>query len=210
MAPLTRSAARLLRTSQEATDDGSAHDFDCLSLRRPVAQKADAVWASRGGVDAYTDASRSGTAAPQVDHCIECQMYEHALARAFAAQRAEVGSIATTAALDFLRTSVNGTCNLNVTSSAVNQAKRGPFSAAMRRMAEDRLRDVTVEQLARQGRARWLVDSGAWARIEREVVRSYDAALDDLSGADVFPSARALLDETLDETRELLCRMRVM
>ena len=45
-------------------------------------------------------------------------------------------------------------------------------AAALRRLDDDndRLRTVSLEQLARQGRAKSLVDDGTWARIERAVV----------------------------------------
>ena len=62
------------------------------------------------------------------------------------------------------RGALNGIDNLNVTSAKINQGKRGPFTAGLLRLQSDRLRSVCIEQLARQGRGRWMVDDGTWAR----------------------------------------------
>ena len=64
-----------------------------------------------------------------------------------------------------------------------------------------------AEQLARQGRARWMVDNGDWARIERGVVASYDAAADALCGSGpeaALPAAQRLVEGTVEELGNML------
>jgi len=88
-----------------------------------------------------------------------------------------------------LRDALNDLANLNVTTRTINVWKRGPFTAALRRLNTDSLRDVTLEQLARQGRAAPLVDDGTWARIERAIVNSYDATNEALNELTALSSA---------------------
>jgi len=193
-----------------------------LGLREGVHHRADAVWTSREGRDAYTRSVRADVivATPQVDHVLEVQFAEHALVHAMREAGIGAGGVSMAAAqsAQTLRHVLNSVENLNVTTARVNQAKRGPFTAAMNRVraAEARgggsLRLVSLEQLARQGKARWLVDDGTWASIEREVVCSYEAcqtAVDE--GADGgLRSASALSSSALEELGATLARLGVM
>ena len=115
-------------------------------------------------------------------HVLEVQLAENALVRTL--PLGVPPSAASALAATHLRGACNDLGNLNVTSRRVNQSKRGPFTAALRRVRlEGRdgrsLRSVPLEQYARQGAARWLVDDGTWARIECEMRRTCE----NLSGA---------------------------
>lgn len=205
MPVLTRSAQRALNAA-EKTEGAEA-----LVLRKSVTAKADAVWGHRGGVDVYSGATREDTINPQVDHQLEIQLAEIALVRTYEEQGrgAQAVSMAAAQAADALRTALNGLDNLNVTSARHNQSKRGPFTAAINRLQSDRLRTVEIEQLARQGKAKWLIDNGDWARIERAVVASYDHAVDelDLLGADTLPAARRMIAGTTEELGGILAAL---
>ena len=211
--PLTRGAARLLRVEAGLGVEGTLDEGDSLlsrlALRDSVAAKADAVWARRGGVDAYSRNSRAQTERPQVDHALEVQLCEFALVRTLGAESVGrgAGSIGTTQATEMLRGAFNSLDNLNVTSARTNQSKKGPFTAAINRLSNDRLRTVSIEQLARQGRARWLVDNGDWTRIESTVVAAFDHCDAELRGSGIetaLPAAARLVDGTLDELHAAL------
>ena len=208
MPTLTRGAAKQLCAVGERPCTGGPDETVKLALREPVTGKAEAVWAHRGGVDVYSRTSRAQTERPNVDHALEVQLAEVALVRAFGAERAQMGSMATAQATELLRGALNGLGNLNVTSAKINQAKKGPVTAAINRLGNERLRTVSIEQLARQGRARWLVDDGTWARIEGAVVAGYDDADARLRGdgvaVDALPSAATLVEGTLDELHRVL------
>jgi len=194
-----------------------------LALREPVAKRSEVVWTHRGGVDVYTRQARDAVVRPQVDHVIEIQLVEHAMMYALAGVSSESvpvgGSIAQLHVAQRLRDEINSVGNLNVTSAKVNQAKRGPVTAAMNRLrasAErgaplgEGLRLLTLEQLARQGRARWLVDEGVWGRIEREIVRSFDSVRERTeSTAVATPGTESLTRAALDGLEEILGRLGV-
>jgi len=205
MPALTRAAAKRLGVDSA--------DANCLALRAPVSAMADAVWTARVGRDAYTRLARVETAKPQVDHVLECQLAETSLATAFGASKARFGSMASAQVVELLREGYNDVKNLNVTSTKVNQSKKGPMVAALNRLQDGRLRAVPLEQMARQGRAKWLVDDGTWARIEKEIVTSYDSLskrLDEsLAPYDLLPAASQLVACTCDELHAMLQSMRV-
>ena len=206
MVVLTRSAQRVLDAAEKK--DGA----EALVLRESVTSKADAVWAYRGGVDVYSGATREDTLKPQVDHQLEVQLVEMALVRTYAQQGrgAQGVSMAAAQAADALRTALNGLDNLNVTSARHNQAKRGPFTAAINRLQSDRgLRAVTIEQLARQGAARWMITNGDWYRIERAVVESYDQAAtwlrdEALRTDERLPGAQRVIEGSVEELGSML------
>ena len=200
MPALTRAAARQL-SATDAADAAAA-----LVLRASVTSKADAVWEYRADRDVYTHTPRADVAKPQVDHVLECQLGEVALARAYRTVGAKPGSFATAQAADAIRTVWNDSANLNVTDASVNLKKKGPFQAALRRATDDRLRTVPIEQLARQGKAKDLVDDGTWARIETAVVRSYDDLHTTLidNSPPQLPAAQRLVLATEDELSCLL------
>jgi hypothetical protein len=226
MPALTRGAAARLHRAQPVAAPGASTDTaeisECvLGLREGVHHLADAVWTSREGRDAYTRSVRADVvvATPQVDHVLEVQFAEHALVHAMREAGVGAGGVSMAAAqsAQTLRRALNTVHNLNVTTARVNQAKRGPFTAAMNRVraAEARggsLRLVTLEQLARQGKARWLVDDGTWAAIEREVVCSYDAfytAVEE-EADEGLRSATALSAAALEELGVTLARLGVV
>lgn len=108
-----------------------------------------------------------------------------------------------------LRNAVNHVDNLNVTTKAINQAKRGPFSAAVGRLTSDKLRVLPLEQLARQGRATALVDDGTWANIEGAVVLAYDVSECKLKDTPALRGAQHFVDATMDELNAILTRLDV-
>ena len=199
----------LTRSAQKALNATEWQDATALSLRESVTKKADAVWAHRGDVDVYSLLERSYVVKPQVDHQLEVQLVEMAFVWTYADHRGKAHgvSIAAAQAAETLRTVVNNVHNLNVTSARHNQAKRGPMIAALNRLQNDRLRTVDIEQLARQGKAKWMIDNGDWARIERAIVQSYDEASDKLCGSgssEGLPSSRRLVHSTVEELGSML------
>lgn len=201
MPALTRAAARNLQAVADQ-ERGNA-----LALRESVTSKADDVWVFRKGVDIYCGAPRSDTDRPQVDHCLEVQFAEIALVRAFGATSGtRTQSMATSQATEMIRKALNGVKNLNVTSTKINQGKRGPFTAAVNRLESERFRSVTIEQLARQGRGKWMVDDGTWARIERAVVASYDNTCAELVDGDApaLTAATELVEGSMEELNSML------
>jgi hypothetical protein len=221
MPVLTRGAKeRLDATRDEADAETDTGVGATLALRGSVAHKAKFVWACRANTDVYSRTARDDVVRPQVDHCLEVQLAEIALVRALidegaAGSSCSLQSFATRQAVDWLRTQLNGVDNLNVTSARHNLAKRGPVTAALRRARSESLRTVSLEQHARQGKARWLVDNGDWNRIETEMVRSYDVMSSALEGAelhatDMLPTAATLVRASVDEMGALLGAMHVV
>jgi len=203
MPALTRGAAARLR-AEECIEGSDASAL--LGLRESVSSKAVKVWKARNDVDVYTRASRVETLKPQVDHCLELQLAEVAFVRIFDAERANATSIATAQTLETMRAALNGVDNLNVTSSKINSAKRGPFTASLNRLKGEYLRPVSIDQMARQGRAKWLVDDGTWARISAAVVDAYDATRDALEAEEenLMPDAARLVAATTEEMNLML------
>ena len=196
MPTLTRAAAKRLATTEVGAEAS-------LVLRESVTGKSREVWAHRGYVDAYCGATRAATEKPQVDHCLEVQLAEVALVRTYSSERgSSAQSMATSQACELLRDALNGLVNLNVTSAKINQAKRGPFTAALNRLQSDKFRSVTIEQLCRQGRGKWMIDDGTWARVERAVVSAYDGLA--LADVDALPPAKRIVDGTLNELNGML------
>ena len=196
MPVLTRSARRCL----EDMDDPNG---SVLILREPVTCKAAAVWTHRQDTDVYSGARKQTTERPQVDHILECQLTELALARTFQhGRQTRLKSMATAQATQWLREAVNGLDNLNVTSTKINSAKKGPFTAALNRLQSGQLRSVSIQQMARQGRGRWMLEDGTWSRIEAAVVASFDQ----LQSRDVetLPAAGEVISESVEELQAIL------
>ena len=174
------------------------------SLRQNVRHLRDTVWLSRDDRDAYTGSSKSEMSpkTQNVDHVIEIQLLEHA-ALDHASRNREV--------MDRLREIANSSPNLNVTSSRVNQSKRGPFTAAINRLKkrDGALRDVSVEQLARAGRAKWLVDNGCWDNIQREVVRCYESVEKEMEAKRLTRAQRKIMDEIHEDLHKTLDRIKI-
>jgi hypothetical protein len=180
-----------------------------LIMREPVTAKAAAVWAHRQDTDLYSGTRKQATQKPQVDHILECQLTEMALARTFQSGRqTRLKSMATAQATEWLRDVVNGLGNLNVTSAKINQAKRGPFTAALNRLQSGQLRTVSIEQMARQGRGRWMLEDGTWPRIETAIVASFD----ELQSCEVkaLPAAQEVITESIEELHILLGNLGVL
>ena len=177
-----------------------------LGLREDVKSKSEAVWRARGDVDLYTLHPRSvvATLEPQVDHTLEVQLCEFALAgRAPGPQEG--------ACLEWLRAHMNGVPNLNVTTRRCNQSKRGPVTAALNRLGAPggaQLREISFEQLARQGRARWMVDEGVWARVER-AMRASHSELEAAAGDGPRTRGASLREEVVGDLGELLSKLGV-
>lgn len=187
MPPITRAASKRVASNrndqQKPLDTNVAVcSLDGLGIRRAVTHKLDEVWDHRGGKDVYTMQGRAVVKQPQIDHCLEVQLVEFALAETcvelYGGGTGIKNGLTTTS--EWMAHHVNAaTTNLNVTSKTINQKKRGPFTALLNRLESNRLygrelRAIQLEQLARQGKARELVDDGTWARIHTEVVCAYD------------------------------------
>ena len=147
-----------------------------VKLRRSVTARSDDVWASNADVDVYTHLTRPVvvTMQPEVDHLVECGLVEKALDRSAQANGLTSDGLSGFAAQhcrDTLVSILNADSNLNVTTRRVNQKKKGPFISAQNRLGGSRFRQVSIEQHARTGAARELVEDGTWARIERAVVQ---------------------------------------
>jgi hypothetical protein len=176
-----------------------------ISLRKTVSTQRDAVWRARDERDAYTHRSRAQIKEGEqnVDHVLEVQLLEHAALDLIKANR-EI--------LDRVRAVVNDTENLNVTTKRVNQAKRGPFTAALNRLKkyEGGLREISVEQLARTGRARWMVDEGLWAHVEKETVISFDHISENLTRARMTRAQAALVDKVVESLHDTLEQIKII
>ena len=180
------------------------------SMRWDVSKKGNVVWGYRE-TDAYTGRGRKETCAmyPQVDHILEVQLGDFAHVHAWCAVGARPGSMAAAQAHEQIAYALNGVTNLNVTTKKINCAKRGPFTSALNRLNSDSLRDLKLEQFARQGRARSLVDDGTWARIEGAIVNAYDATNRQLSEVDMLPRAAEFAERTMEELGSVLDRLGV-
>ena len=151
------------------------------SLRRNVSKQQDDVWSLRNDIDLYTLQSRSSITKqiPEIDHMLEIMLFERAFERARHINGANCANgFAVAHATELLRDQCNMLANLNVTTRRINQKKKGPIGSAMRRQeralgAHD-LRIIPLEQYARSGAARELVDSGVWKRIERSIQSQLD------------------------------------
>lgn len=193
----------LTRSAQRCLEGGADSCGSVLVMREPVTDKAEAVWIHREDMDIYSGARKRATERPQVDHILECQLTELALARTFQdGRQTRLKSMATAQATEWLRDAVNGLDNLNVTSTKINQAKRGPFTAALNRIQSGQLRNVSIRQMARQGRGRWMLDDGTWPRIEAAVVASFDQ----LQSREVktLPAAGEVISESVEELQAIL------
>lgn len=187
---------------------------DAYSLRRPVKQLAVAVWKARDDTDAYTKMSAGQvlTQSPETDHCIEVQLVENALV--CAAKQLPTDATALATCTHTLRNAFNSIDNLNVTTRSVNQAKKGPFTAAVNRLygsSGRTLRVVSAEQLARTGAAKKLCDDGTWQRIEDEVARSFELLQDKLAASG--PGGRQcneLCHATMEELQQALSRIEIL
>jgi len=223
--PLTRNAARRLAQTREEprpeqTSKGTAETVDAASTPRPeapvpkldfslredVRSKREAVWHARGDVDLYTLHRRPvvTTLEPQIDHTLEVQLCEFALVgRATGPQEGTC--------LEWLRAHMNGVSNLNVTTRRCNQSKRGPVTAALNRLGGSggaQLRELSFEQLARQGRARWMVDEGVWARVEC-AMRASHSELETAAGDGPYTRGASLREEVVGDLGELLSKLGV-
>ena len=201
MPPLTRSAARAASAGTDVTG--------VQALRLPVSNRGKVVWEHRE-TDLYTGKGRDETPDAQVDHVLEVQLAEYAFVRAYGAAGARAGSMAATQAHEQIADVLNGVANLNVTTRAINCAKRGPFTRALNRLNSDSLRDFTLEQLARTGSTtKPLVDDGTWARIEGAIVNAYDVTEETLNARTALPAAAELTAHTLEELASVLGRLGV-
>lgn len=179
------------------------------AVRVQVSKQYTKVWEYRE-MDLYTGRGRAQTPTPEVDHVLEVQLIDFAHVLAYGAVGGRAGSMAAAQAHAQIVDVLNSVINLNVTTKKINCAKRGPFTAAINRLNSNHgLRGVTLEQFARQGSARSLVDDGTWARIEGAIVNSYDATNLELSEADLLPKASELVQRTMDEVGNVLDRLGV-
>jgi len=187
-----------------------------MSLRRTVSNKADAVWKQRRDVDMYTNETRAAVCKqhPEVDHVLEVAFLQDAQEQACSKEGARAwDGFAAMHMGELLQTVANDVVNLNVTSRMVNQKKKGPFMSVRNRMRKPggrELRTISLEQFARTGAARSLVDNGTWTRIESSIVQTWDdfkPRLEDVDEASVHRDTKRLLTQTVEEVDTLLERL---
>ena len=191
------------------------------TLRRNISSRANDVWDYRDNTDAYTLQSRDVVRKlnPQVDHILEISVIEHAFERVCVSQGARNAwlkwqdvkstkdnnahpSFSLMQCVEGVTDILNCNCNLNVTSARVNQKKKGPFISANNRLRLDTLRSVTLEDLARRGKAKELIDDGTWARIEKCVQKQCDYFHDTVETmSDVHHESRKLLEGVNEEVQ---------
>ena len=166
-------------------------------------KRREEVLEHRDGRDAYTRSCAKRLVSRgegQVDHVLECQVLRHATRDVLGDDRKTDGVARRFSA------AANDVTNLNLTSRRVNQSKKGPFTAALNRLEKGATR-VDLEELARRGRASWLVDEGAWANVEREIVESYDAMEKRLEAERATRAHAKTLSNATEAVRETLERM---
>jgi len=166
-------------------------------MRKSVSHLRGDVWEFRRREDAYSG-SKKFVDADNVDHVLELQLVSFA-------------SLDDPSVVSLTRDAFNGKTNLNATSKKINQSKRGPFTAAINRLKkrDGSLREISAEQLARSGRAKWLVDEGLWDRIEREVVVSYDSAGEELEKRRLTRAQCKKIREGMDALHEALEKIKL-
>lgn len=171
-------------------------------LRKNVTSLKNDVWKSRDGCDAYTRVSRHdmGEQKVNVDHVLEIQLFEHAVGAILARHDGLTKSLSDI---------VNAPVNLNVTTSRINQAKRGPFTSALNRIKNGSLRALSVEDMARRGKAKWLVDDGIWVNIEKEAVLSFESVEETLRAQRHTRAQQKALGEALDEIHTTLETLKI-
>ena len=154
-----------------------------------VNTQAVAVWESRGDRDAYSGARRAvvSSQSPEVDHVMEVQVVNVAWCSSLKA--APPAANTRSAAKDRIQKFINGVPNLNVTTHAINQSKKGPFTRFLKLVVSDGDHpwnygnEESMEDLARSGApsVRRLVDDGVWANIEKEILASHDAVIENVA-----------------------------
>ena len=167
------------------------------SLRGSVTDKKALVWEYRRERDAYTlqKAAKVETQTPQVDHILEIQFVDLALARA--AKQAAVAP--NQDELQQLREVTNCVANLNVTTRAVNQKKKGPFMAWCKRQKdESKLRSLSLTQLSRTAFTSDK-DRHTWALICGALASSFDCMTDALQG-DLQPASQPVVAAFVEQT----------
>lgn len=165
-------------------------------------KRREEVLAHREGRDAYTRSCARGLLSRgegQVDHVLECQVLRHAT-------RGVLDDAKNDGVVRRFSAAANDVSNLNLTSRRVNQSKKGPFTAALNRLEKGATK-VDLEGLARKGRAGWLVDEGAWANVEREIVESYDAMERRLEAERATRAHAKTLARATEAVRETLDKM---
>jgi hypothetical protein len=148
-----------------------------VGIRGAVTHMEDDVWAFRD-MDLYT-AKRSRPQDSNVDHILEVQIVKRAFEGAPPA-----------GATRSIKAAVNDVINLNVTTVAINQAKKGPFTSFLNRLDTSE-RSVSISQYARTS-CPDLVKSGVWARIENSVVEAHESIATRLESQ---PALSGFLDE---------------
>jgi hypothetical protein len=134
-----------------------------------------------------------------VDHVIELQSNHHAASKIIDKRPGLSACFAKV---------VNDMDNLNVTSRRINQSKKGPFTAAINRLRKKENADC--DELARKGRAKWLVDAGIWQNIERETVTSYEAIERKLEEQRMTCAHARSLEEATECIRETLEKINIL
>jgi hypothetical protein len=174
-------------------------------LRKSVSSQRNIIWASRSDQDGYTKLTQSQikTEDQNVDHVLEIQIVEYATLETLSGNEELVKRF---------KDIVNEPLNLNVTTKRVNQAKKGPFTAALNRLQkrDGSLREIRVEQLARNGRAKTLVDDGTWANIEKEIVVSYDALSNRASESRLTRAQSKKLDDAINSLHSALEKIQIL
>jgi len=173
-------------------------------LRKGVTSMREAVWEARENRDMYTGLKRSQMKKEDqnVDHVLEIQLIEYATLE-IVSRNAEL--------VRTFRDIISEPLNLNVTRRQVNQAKRGPFTAALNRLKkrDGALREISVAQLARAGKAKVLVDDGTWANVESEIALSYEAFQKRVGEARLTRAQDRITSEAMDSLHATLEKIQI-
>ena len=173
VANLKKAGFRIEARSKTPDDDDDS-ETAVSDLRMNVSGMDEQVWRHRENLDLYTQLSQPAViTAPggaEVDHVWECQLINDANDIASGAG----GPASRTRAVQGVAKNLfNGVENLNVTTHAVNQSKKGPFTRWRHQRAKER--NVSLDDLVREtDGGKSLVDQGHWARISRSVVEVWD------------------------------------
>lgn len=156
---------------------------------RGVLPTSDVIWGYRNDLDAYSDLTRSTIGKfPERDHVFEIQLldaayFEYSSVAVQMVTRGEKARIMNIA---------NNVQNLNITSRAINQSKKGPFT-----QARNELLDHEFDSSKCNGIDSFVFNSHGtrlsnkypgfttknWSNIKREVVKSYDILADEIPNA---------------------------
>jgi hypothetical protein len=180
-APAAKAAA-----VEDAHDEASVLEISEIytALRQaPVGHLSDDVWRHRRNKDVYTGHARVADRDYQVDHVVEVQVHAYVADLALNSSEAPVAAHTRAFRSKFiaeLNSFASQLPGLNNTTREINKAKEGPFRRFLNRERSGCGGGKTLDEHARDSRAlsvRSMIDDGTWARIQAQVVKTWDGDL---------------------------------